>query len=51
MCKNWLVSDETWYLMVSEPANYDFELTVQKIKIVDLIWRTKRKKQLDLDES
>ena len=34
--------------MLSELANYDFELTIQKIKIVT---RTKRKKRLDSDKT
>ena len=45
-CKKWLVSDKTWYLMVSEFYNYDFQLIIKKITIVNLIWRTKEKRDL-----
>ena len=45
--KKRLVSDETWYLMDSELVNCDFQLTIHKIKSVDSIWQTKRKKGLN----
>ena len=50
-CKKWLDLHETWYLMVSELANYDFQLKIYKIKTLDSIWRTKKKKRLDSDET
>ena len=50
-CKKLFIFGETRYSELFEIADYEYELTIQKLKMADALWQIRIKKLLDLDKT